>query len=106
MASRRGFSPIIGGVNGHPANQGMGRSYGRPSVFDAHGYEYSGTINSAITSVGYQWTSMLSRFTIKTSKVESQKAPAVSLELAIRVSCQSLLTRALKSSSIIFRLNG
>lgn len=40
MASRSGFSPIIGGVNGHPANQGMGRSYGRPSVFDAHGYKY------------------------------------------------------------------
>lgn len=40
MASRRGFSPIIGGVNGHPANQGLGRSYGIPSVFDTNGYEY------------------------------------------------------------------
>ncbi len=40
MASRGAFSPIIGGINGHPANQGMGRSYGRPSVFATHGYEY------------------------------------------------------------------
>lgn len=108
MASRGAFSPIIGGINGHPANQGMGRSYGRPSVFDTHGYEYKWDDKLGDYVCWVFMDSGAVPFLYKNVKNGTSNGQVVSepMELVILVSYQSLQTRALKNSLIRFHLNG